>query len=309
MGRSGELAMEFRGVRRAFDTVDALTGLDLAIEPGTVTVLVGPNGAGKTTTVRLATGALAADGGTIRVLGADPAGAGQEIRRRCGVVPPKPAMYDRLTGRENLRYTADLFELDGRAPIEAVAEQFGIRSALDQTVAAYSTGMRTRLALARALLHDPELLLLDEPTAGLDPESSRSVLALMTDVTRLGRTVVICTHLLQEAEGVADQVVLLRHGRAFASGTPDELAARYWSGLPVRFEADAPDLAARLQQLPGVGEVRAEAPGVVAVLDGPERIPAVVQALVEAGVAIRRVEPQRPSLDRLYFEMQRWREP
>src|SRR5439155_23380074 len=142
---------------RAFGRVAAITRLSLNVPRGTVTVLLGPNGAGKTTAVRLITGALRPHAGSVRVFGEDPQTHGESIRSRCGVVSAKPALYDRLTGRDNLQYAAQLYGVGDGAPVEEAAERFGITGALDQRVGGYSTGMKSRLALARAILHDPEL--------------------------------------------------------------------------------------------------------------------------------------------------------
>src|SRR4051794_15998327 len=194
METSGVVALSH--VRRSFGPVTGLADLSLNVEAGSVTVLVGPNGAGKTTALRVVTGALAPHSGKVRVFGLDPTGPdGQTVRGRCGVVAAKPALYDRLSGRDNLRYAAELFGVGSHAPIDASidtsAARFGIEDALDLRVGGYSTGMKTRLALARAILHDPELLLLDEPTSGLDPESSRAVLALIDEMADDGKTVVM----------------------------------------------------------------------------------------------------------------------
>jgi ABC-2 type transport system ATP-binding protein len=301
-----EPAITFARVNRSFGEIAAVQDLDLDIALGSVAVLLGPNGAGKTTTVRLATGALGADSGMIKILGMDPRVDGNAIRRVSGVVPPKAAFYDRLTGRENLQFAAKLWELGPTAPIEAAAERFGIGDALGQEVGGYSTGMRTRLSLARAILHDPTILLLDEPTAGLDPESARAVLDLIRHMAGQGRTIVMCTHLLHEAEGIADQVVLMNEGHAWVAGHPDHLAEQYWRDNRVHFDAeDRADLAI-LSDLDGVvatafnGHVTAE-------LDDLVRLPDIVEHLVGRGVRLTRVEPIQPTLEQLYFEMQRHR--
>src|SRR5207244_1352789 len=149
-------------VRRRFGSAVGLADLSFSAPAGSVTVLLGPNGAGKTTALRVVTGALAPDGGSVRVFGVDPTGAdGEGVRRRCGVVAAKPALYDRLSGRDNLRYAAELFDVGPAAGrrIEEAAARFGIERSLDVKVGGYSTGMKTRLALARSILHDPDLLL------------------------------------------------------------------------------------------------------------------------------------------------------
>ena len=299
-------AITFTRVNRSFGGIHAVQDLDLEIAVGSVAVLLGPNGAGKTTSVRLATGALQPDTGTIRILGMDPRIDGNEIRRVSGVVPPKAAFYDRLTGLENLQFAAKLWELGPGAPIESAAERFGIGHALDQEVGGYSTGMRTRLSLARAILHDPTILLLDEPTAGLDPESARAVLDLIRDMAGQGRTIVMCTHLLHEAEGIADQVVLMSEGHAWVAGHPDHLADQYWRDNRVHFDAeDRTDLAI-LSGLEGVVEASFNG-HVTAELDTLDRLPDIVANLVGRGARLTRVEPIQPTLEGLYFEMQRHR--
>jgi ABC-2 type transport system ATP-binding protein len=272
-------------------------------------VLLGPNGAGKTTVVRLVTGALHPHAGTIRTLGLDPEvdDEGTEIRRRCGVVPARPALYDRLTGRDNLAYAAALFEVDRRdvdRRMQEAAQRFGIADALGQRVGGYSTGMRARLALARAVLHNPDLLLLDEPTAGLDPESARVVLGLIDEMAEDGKTVLMCTHLLLEAEGLADQVVVMDHGRAVVAGSPAELSRRYWPAARVLLDADNPAVLDAARDLPFVR--RFERNGVVMVdLEHDTDVPDLVDALVRAGARLKRVEPCAPSLEELYFTIRK----
>ena len=296
-------AIRFGSVSKTFGSVRAVESLTFAAPAGAVTVLLGPNGAGKTTTVRLATGALAADRGDIEVLGLHPSINGDEIRRRVGIVPPKPAFYDQLTGWENLRFAARIFESDEGAALDA-AERFSIQDALLQEVGGYSTGMRTRLALARAVIHDPEVLLLDEPTAGLDPESSRNVLELIRELAGRGRTIVLCTHLLHEAEGIADQVVLMNNGHAQAAGAPRELAGRYLAEPVVVFDAENREALSTLDHAEGVVSVSWNG-SVQVTLDDLNRLPDLVTRLVNDGARLTRVEPIGATLEELYFEMQR----
>ena len=296
-------AISFSSVRKTFGDVVALNGLDFAAPRGSVTVLLGPNGAGKTTTVRLTTGAMKPDFGAISVLGLDPQTDGDEVRARVGVVPPKPAFYDQLSGWENLKFAATIFEAD-EAQARDAAARFAIDDALDQDVGGYSTGMRTRLALARAVLHDPEVLMLDEPTAGLDPESSRAVLGLISDIAGRGRTIVMCTHLLHEAEGIADQVILMEKGEVRASGHPEDLANRYMADPIVIIDAEDRASLRFISELDGVLAVRDDG-ALHVTLDTTDRIPDLVIELVKRGVRPTRVEPIRPTLEDLYFEMQR----
>jgi ABC-2 type transport system ATP-binding protein len=296
-------AIELTHVTRRFGDTTAVDDLTLAIPEGSITVLLGPNGAGKTTTVRLVTGALATDEGQISVLGLDPSVDGDEVRARTAVVPPKPALYDRLSGWDNLVFTADIFGAD-HSTILPAAERFGIDHALDLDAGGYSTGMRTRLALARAVLHDPEVLLLDEPTAGLDPESARAVLNLIRELAGRGRTIVMCTHLLHEAEGVADQVVLMGAGHAQIVGSQDDLARRFVTNPAVVIDAEDRSALENLESHADV--VSAQWNGALHVrLTHLDRLPDLVSDLVNAGVRITRVEPDNPTLETLYFEMQR----
>ena len=294
--------VELRSVRRTFKAVVALADLSLRVPPGTITVLLGPNGAGKTTAARIITGALRAEGGTVRTFGVDPSGdGGTSVRQRCGVVSAKPALYDRLSGRDNLNYAAALYRLGPSAPIEASAARFGIADALDERVGAYSTGMKTRLALARAVLHDPELLLLDEPTSGLDPESSHAVLALIDELAAGGKTVVMCTHLLLEAEGLADQVVMLEEGRDLLSGSPSELMRRFWPEPNVVFDAEDRTELDRLKMMNGVTGYERDGGAAVVTVDDLARVPDLVATLAASGVRLSKVTPHEPTLEELYF--------
>ena len=297
--------VELEGVRRTFGSIVALDCLDLSVPKGSVTVLLGPNGAGKTTAVRMITGALPPEEGAVRVFGLDTRTEGQAVRLRCGVVSAKPALYDRLSGEDNLRYAADLWALGAAAPIREAAARFGIESALHLRVGGYSTGMKTRLALARAILHDPELLLLDEPTSGLDPESSHAVLRLIDEMAAGGKTVVMCTHLLLEAEGLADQVVVMQNGRDVLSGPPDELVRRYWPSPVVTIDAEDPAALDRLASAEGVVSYERDGGPAHVAVDDLGRVPDLVAALVDAGARVTRVTPLEPTLEQLYFEIRR----
>jgi ABC-2 type transport system ATP-binding protein len=294
--------VDVRGACKSFGQVAALTDLNLAVPEGRITVLLGPNGAGKTTAIRMITGALGPDMGIVRTFGLDPALDGEAVRTRCGVVSAKPALYDRLSGWNNLAYAAELYGIGRKADatIRAAAERFGIQHALDQQVGGYSTGMKTRLALARAILHSPDLLLFDEPTSGLDPESSAAVLQLIRQMTDEGRTVVMCTHLLVEAEGLADRVVILEAGTDLLTGAPRELTKRYWPNHVVRIDAEDRDVLEHLARQDGVLAFHRNGLAEVQ-LDDLGRVPDLVLALTRHGARLTRVEPHEPTLEELYF--------
>jgi ABC-2 type transport system ATP-binding protein len=299
--------VELRSVTKSFGSIVALHDITIDIVAQSISVLLGPNGAGKTTAIRLITGALDPDHGSVAVLGLDPAheSQGEEVRRRCGVVSAKPSLYDRLDGWDNLRYAAELFGLGRGLPAERriaeAADQFGILGALDQRVGGYSTGMKTRLALARSILHRPELLLLDEPTSGLDPESAAAVLDLIRTMTTDGQTVIMCTHLLLEAEGLADQVVVMEDGAAMISGRPPDLARRYWPEPVVRLVAESGPELDPLAHAVGVAAYERTDDTATLTLDTDDRVADLIMALSQRGVRLRAVEPYHPTLEDLYF--------
>lgn len=305
-----ELTVDVQQVTRGFGDIVALHNLDLRIPKGAITVLLGPNGAGKTTAIRMITGALAPDEGTSRVFGLDPASAeGEEVRRRCGVVSAKPSLYDRLNGWDNLRYAAELYGI-GRgaaadATIREAAAMFAIEEALGQQVGGYSTGMKTRLALARSILHKPDLLLLDEPTSGLDPESALAVLELIRNMTSDGQTVLMCTHLLLEAEGLADEIVVMQAGTSLMAGKPDDLSKKYWPTQQLRVSSTIPEALDMLSTNDAV--LAYDRSGDTAVLEVANllAIPGIVSDLAAQNVPIQSVVPYLPSLEELYFAIRR----
>lgn len=301
--------VSLRGVTHRFGDVTALDDATFSVPQARITVLLGPNGAGKTTAIRAITGALSPTIGDITTFGVDPRVAGDRVRPRCGVVSAKPALYDRLSGRDNLRYAAELYEVpraEMAGRIAEAADRFGIADSLNKLVGGYSTGMKTRLALARAVLHRPDLLLFDEPTSGLDPESSQAVLDLVRSMTERGTTVVMCTHLLAEAEGLADHIVVLEAGHTLCEGSAEALTRHYWPHDMVLLDAVAPDQLDRIATWPGVlGYDRTDVAR--AQLDGIGRIPQLVAALAADGVQLTRVEPVVPTLEQLYFAVRRGR--
>ncbi len=209
-----------------FDTFVAVERVSLRIQPGEVLALLGPNGAGKTTTVRMLTSILQPSSGVARVAGYDVARNPEEVRARVGVLTEGHGLYLRMRGREYLDFFGELYGLDTnlrRPRAEALAARFGLREALDRRLGEYSKGMRQKLALVRAMLHNPPVLMLDEPTSAMDPYSARQVRNAIHDLRGDGRTVLICTHNLAEAEELADRIAIIRRGSIIAQGTPMEL--------------------------------------------------------------------------------------
>ncbi len=199
--------------------VDALQGIDLDVGRGEVFGFLGPNGAGKTTSIRILTGQLAPTSGQARVAGCDVVRDRRGLHRRIGVVFDTPNLYDTMSGRQNLRFFADLYGAPA-ARIPALLERVGLADAADRRFKTYSKGMKQRLILARALLPEPRVLFLDEPTSGLDPASARRVRTLVREVRDAGTTVFLTTHLMELADQLCDRVAILHEGRVVATDTP-----------------------------------------------------------------------------------------
>jgi ABC-2 type transport system ATP-binding protein len=218
--------LEVRGLVRRYGGFTAVDGLDLTVRPGEIVGFLGPNGAGKTTTLRCCSGLLAADAGEVWIDGRALAGAPLEARARLGFVPDRPFLYDRLTAWEFLDFVGALYRLDAAAARERAAElieRLELGPAADELVETYSLGMRQKLSIAAALLHDPPLVMLDEPLGGLDPHSARALKDLLRERAARGLGVLVSTHLLDVAERLCDRVVVLHHGRKRAEGTLAEL--------------------------------------------------------------------------------------
>ncbi len=213
---------------RRFGRLEAVAGVSLRVEPGRLVGFLGANGAGKTTTLRCVAGLLAPDAGRIVVAGADLAREPRAAKARLGFVPDRPLVQDRLTAREFLAFVAALYDLPADAAerrAEGLLERLGLAREAHRTLEGYSLGMRQKTAVIAALLHSPPLLLLDEPLTGLDPPSARALKDLLREHAAAGGGVLVSTHLLDVAERLCDEVVILRAGRVVAHGTLDELRA------------------------------------------------------------------------------------
>jgi ABC-type multidrug transport system ATPase subunit len=301
-------------VVRTFGDVRAVDGIDLQIASGEVLGLLGHNGAGKTTTVRLIVGLLAATSGNVRVDGLDPIAEGVAVRRRTGVLSASPAVDDRLTGRANLRFVADLHGVPTREVGQRVEESldlFGLRDVAAERAGGYSTGLRQRLSLARVLLSEPDILLLDEPTAALDPIAARQVRGTIADLSsRRGRTVILCTHDLAEAQQLCDRVAVLERGRIVALGTPRELAQQVGARtVDIEVDAGEAETAGKIARaLLGPADhpaaVTVLGPGRIR-LPGAERalVPTLVSALVAGGLSVFGVVANEPSLEEVYVAL------
>lgn len=226
--QSSDGGIRAQGLTKSYGDRLVLDGFDLTVEPGTVCALLGPNGAGKTTAVRILTTLIRPDAGTARVAGHDVLGEPQLVRARIGLVGQHVSLDEILTGRQNLQLFGRLYHLREPAATRRADEllgQFGLTDAADRPVAAYSGGMRRRLDLAASLIHSPPVILLDEPTTGVDPAARHGLWEVIRALVDSGTTVLLTTQYLEEADKLADQVVIVSAGRVVAHGTPDELKA------------------------------------------------------------------------------------
>ena len=216
-------------VRKSFGTTVAVDGLSLSVRKGEILGLLGPNGAGKSTSVSLSVGLLSPDAGSVTIEGyGDP--ANPDVRQRIGVAPQALALYDALTGDENLRFFGTMYGLSGAALDQRVTwclAFVGLTDRKDDLAGGYSGGMKRRLNLAAALIHDPQLLLLDEPTVGVDPQSRNKIFESIEELHRQGRTIIYTTHYMEEAERLCDRIAIVDAGRLLALGTLNELLAQH----------------------------------------------------------------------------------
>lgn len=218
--------IEFRNVSRTYGRKLAVAELDLVVASGEIFAFLGPNGAGKTTSIKMLVGLLRPSAGTVRVCGFDVVTEAREANSRVGYIPDEPYLYEKLTGREFLQFIAGMYGLDARASNERIAREIGrfeLGDFVDDLCESYSHGMKQRVALAAALLHDPEVLVLDEPTVGLDPRTIRLVKDLLRARAAAGTTVFMSTHSLSLAEELADRIGIVDRGRLRCCGTLEEL--------------------------------------------------------------------------------------
>ena len=278
---------------------EALKQLSLSLSAGEVFGFLGPNGAGKTTTVKLLTGVLAPSGGQCEVMGVNPNVQPEKAHLLSGIVTEHAQMYDNLTGMENLVFYAAAFGLeqkDGKQRGESLLKELELTEAKDRKLATYSTGMRQRLSLARALLHRPKVLFLDEPTSGLDPESAQNVNQMIRNLARKeGITVFLCTHQLRYAQEICTRYGLIEQGSLLASGTIEELRARVFPSKSLHICASAvPEK---------LNFIRCGANEFEIKIHDKKEIPDLVRKIVEAGEDIYSVNLTEPSLEDIYFAL------
>ncbi|MBF9071309.1 ATP-binding cassette domain-containing protein [Streptacidiphilus fuscans] len=304
-------AVEVTDLHKRFGTTQALDGLELSVPPGTVCGLLGPNGAGKTTAVRVLATLAAPDSGHARVVGYDVVRQADEVRSRIGFAGQHAAVEEGLTGRDNLHLVGRLHHLGARGArqrAEELLDRFDLAEAADRLVRTYSGGMRRRLDLIASLVIRPSVLFLDEPTTGLDPRSRNDIWAIVRELVDDGTTVLLTTQYLDEADQLADDVVVVDRGRVIASGTPEQLKSSIGTRVEVTL-ADPGQLtdAARVVAALAGGEpaLDLDTRSVSAVSEPGRRIllPQLVRELDAAGVAAQDVALGHPSLDDAFLAL------
>jgi len=301
-----EHGIDVEGLVRRFKHVEAVAGIDLSISPGEIYGFLGPNGAGKSTTVHMLTTLLPPSAGRATVAGFDVVKQGPKVRASIGAALQEAALDPFLTGREHLRLGASLHGIGGlrrKELIERLLDRVGLTQAGDRKVRTYSGGMKRRLDLALALIHDPSILFLDEPTTGLDPQS-RS--ALWDEVARLAReegvTVFLTTQYLEEADVLADRVGIIDHGRIVAEGTPRQLKAEIGRATVEVVPETPADLDRLRPLLRRFGDETAARPGAFAVqLNGNGELPDVVRALDTENMRADEINLHQPTLDDVFL--------
>ncbi len=307
-GLTTPLAIEVCGAVKRYGSRAAVDGLTLAVPAGTVFGLLGPNGSGKTTTVNLLTGLARLTAGEIRVLGYDVRTQPRQIRAELGAVPQETALYEELTALHNLRLHADLYLVPRRARDARIADLLDLVRLSDRAgsrVGTFSGGMKRRLALARALVHDPKLIILDEPTLGVDVQSRRALWDRILDLRQAGKTILITTNYLEEAGALCDRIAIMDAGRLVTVDTPAGLRSRFGTAR-IDLVPELPpgrELLARLRALRGVLDVQVDGEVLAVTINGGERTSGEVVTAVALAGGVRSVGQSEPTLDSVFLTL------
>ena len=294
-----------KGLTKRFGDVLAVEDLDMDVKSGEIFGFLGPNGAGKTTTIRMLSALISPTSGKAKVAGYEVGREDNEIRRNAGILTESPGLYDRLSAERNLSFFAELHDVEDVAgQVERYLRLLGLWDRRGDVAATFSKGMRQKLAIARAMLHEPKVLFLDEPTAGLDPEMARLVREFIGELKDKGRTIFLCTHNLDEADRLCDRIAVV-NTRLLALDTPEALRAKLYDRVVViHLTAASPEYEKVVSEQPFVRSVEIKENKLVVGLDDPERNnPELIRALVDAGANIQFVGELRRSLEEIYLRL------
>jgi len=304
MGMSN-IVIETKDLTKKYGDFTAVDSLNLAVQEGEVFGLLGPNGAGKTTTILMLLGLTEQTKGEVRVLGLDPARQPLKVKARVGYMPDQVGFYDELTARENLIYTAKLNGLpreEAYQRIGANLAKIGLSDVLDHKVGTYSRGMRQRLAVADMMIKQPDLIIMDEPTQGMDPEGAREFLNTIRDLKHEGITILLSSHLLYQVQAVCDRVGLFSHGKMVLEGSVPELAKQVLGrAYRIFLEVDQPEarITQALQSLPGAVNVQVSDHTYEVEAESDLRAEAA-RAVVLSGGSLLKLDVEAQSLDEIY---------
>lgn len=301
-----DLMIEAHGLTKRYGSFTAVDNLDLVVRRGEVYGLLGPNGSGKTTTILMLLGLTEPTAGTVRVVGFDPARQPLSVKSRAGYMPDEVGFYDELTARENLAYIARLNGIpraEAERRIATALERVGLGDVADKRVAAFSRGMRQRLGVADVLIKQPQLIIMDEPTQGLDPEGAREFLQIIGGLSRDGITILLSSHLLYQVQVVCDRVGLFHRGRKVLEGSVNELAQQVLGSayrVSVQAVGPAEKIVAALRAVPGVVEVTQPAADRYELRAAADLRAEAAEAVVKAGGRLLALAVETPSLDDIY---------
>ena len=296
-------------LRKQYGDLVAVDDVSFTAEPGKIFGLLGPNGAGKTTTIGCISGLLKPTGGRVHVMGHDVVTDGPASRRQLGIVPQELALYEDLSARENLNYWGSAYGLSGgrlKQRVDSALELSGLLDRAKEPVKKFSGGMKRRLNFACGIVHEPKVLLLDEPTVGVDPQSRVRLLDLVRSQIKKGTCVLYTTHYMEEAESLCDHLAIIDHGKIIAAGTLSELRSMMGERDILRLTGsfDPDSIPAALSQLADVERVQAETDALtLAVANASARLSEIFQALSTAGAEIRETTLTQPSLESLFIKL------
>jgi ABC-2 type transport system ATP-binding protein len=302
--------LEVSGLQKRYGDLIAVEEVSFTVHPGEMVGLLGPNGAGKTTTVSMIAGLLGPDRGEVRIEGDVIRSDTDPVKRRMGLVPQDLALHDELSARENLALFGALYSIRGTTLRRAMDEAFAIAGLADRAadkVATFSGGMKRRLNLAAALLHSPSILLLDEPTVGVDPQSRNAIFSNLEDLKRQGKTLVYTTHYMEEAERLCDRIIIVDHGKVIANGTLAEVRSLVPASNVLEIQVDNPGAAdwySALRALPGVDDAVADGPLLkITVGDLIDHSPGVLSWLRDHGYRASHIASQRADLETVFLTL------